>query len=224
MIEQNIFTIIFAIFILFTVRDVFVGQANQQPHQHAQPHLADIDSKSGLPHDSNIHKYHQKNYDVDALTDGRPTVKIQYCQSCGYRQAFEDIKLRLEKEMPMCVVEGEIHRPDFMRSQLANFVFLAKAAFFIMVYFRFDPFAHFQMPTPRFWHFVMDNRMAASVMVMLFASSVESNMMSTGAFEIFYNDIPIWSKIQKGRMPYMHEILTPIKTHMGYAKSKMYEL
>lgn len=213
MIEHNIFTIIFSVFVLLSVRDVFIGQATIQ--QHGQASQAAVGEPKPAISDYN-------SLDQLGVTDqlGMPVIKIQYCQSCGYRQAFEDIKSRLKIDVPMCVVEGEVHRPDFLRSQLANFIFLAKTAFFIMIYFRFDPFAHYNLQTPRFWNMIMENRMAASVMVMLFASSIETNMMNTGAFEIFYNNTPIWSKIEKGRMPYYAELLNGIKSQLLGNKNK----
>lgn len=205
MIEQNVFSIIFAIFLLFTVRDVFFGQANQQQqpqHPNIEPQIS------------------RHKHDIIGHLNDHPMVKIQYCQSCGYRQAYEQIREGLKKDFPSIIVEGEIHKPDYLRTQLANLIFIAKSSFFIMAYFRFDPFLYFNLQTPRFWFFVLDNRMSASVLVLLLSSSIEGGMMSTGAFEIFYNDMPIWSKIQSGRMPYYHEIVSTIRSHLNINTNK----
>lgn len=225
MIEQNAFTIIFAIFTLFTVKDVFYGQAGTQPS---------VDPiNSHIPNDDHIHSHHiggsggpsiingiSEHQSNIAAGTGLHTLKVQYCHSCGYRQAFEDIRARLKSDFPSLIIEGEISKPGFIRSQIANLVFLAKIGFFVMVYARFNPFAYFHLETPGVWHFVTENRMAASVMALLLTSSIESNMMSTGAFEVFLNDIPIWSKIQSGRLPPYPELSRAITSHMYIGKSK----
>lgn len=218
MIEQNIFTIIFAIFTLFTVRDVFFGQADHHGVDHSKAPTTS----------ENLNHHHHHNVEpggqshIGLIPDhhghmGGPPLhmlKIQYCHSCGYRQAFEEIRSRLKTDIPMLLVEGETNRPGFLRSQIANLVFLAKIAFFVMIYARFDPFAYFHLETPRFWQFVSQNRLSASVMVLLLASSIESNMMSTGAFEISYNGLEIWSKIQTGRLPSYPELIETIRSQM----------
>jgi len=35
---------------------------------------------------------------------------------------------------------------------------------------------------------------------------VAGNLLNTGAFEISYNEAPVWSKIETGRFPQMHEL------------------
>lgn len=201
---------------LFTVREVFFGQAGSQPEKDP--------SRTSI-----LGEHHSHHHNVPSgpavmggisetnhmSTHRSPMLKINYCHSCGYRQAYEDIRDRLKIEYPELDIKGETNRPGFLRSQIANIIFLSKIAFFVMIYARFDPFAHFQLATPRMWHLISENRMAASVMVLLLASSIESNMMSTGAFEIFFNDMPVWSKIQQGRLPSYPELSQAIGYHLS---------
>ena len=40
-------------------------------------------------------------------------------------------------------------------------------------------------------------------------------LISTGAFEISLNDMPVWSKIESGRIPQPGELFQIIDNHMG---------
>jgi predicted Rdx family selenoprotein len=35
---------------------------------------------------------------------------------------------------------------------------------------------------------------------------VSGNLLNTGAFEVSYNGMPVWSKINHGRFPNLHEL------------------
>jgi selT/selW/selH-like putative selenoprotein len=38
-------------------------------------------------------------------------------------------------------------------------------------------------------------------MTFFISNTIEGQLISTGAFEISYNDVPVWSKLQSGRIP-----------------------
>lgn len=203
MAEQNVFTYIFVFFALLTVKDLFFS-AEQ--------------TKSPLPYDplSDTDNFNS----VGPLSSGSvPTIKVLYCHSCGYRQAFEDLARKLTVQFPTLNVVGEYHKPGWIRSQVANLVFLLKIGFFVMLYTRFDPFNYFRMETPRFWNTILENKVAASVMTLLLASSIENSMMSTGAYEVYFNGMPIWSKIDTGRIPTFPEIVNIISNHLSLTKN-----
>lgn len=204
MIEQNAFTIIFGIFMLLTCRDIFYGNSAGR-HAHEQADLGKT-----LP-TSNDHLHHHHQLDpssahLSGLPAMTPSIKIQYCQSCGYRQAYDEISKMLQVHYPQLRVEGEIHTPGWVKSQLVNLLFLSKSAALVMLYMDINPFLYFQMETPRIWDYMTRSKISSSLIILSVANIVETNMMSTGAFEIFYNDIPIWSKIQTGRMPSAPEL------------------
>jgi selT/selW/selH-like putative selenoprotein len=49
-------------------------------------------------------------------------------------------------------------------------------------------------------------------MIFFFSNSLESYLVSTGAFEISVNDVPLWSKIDTGRVPSANEFVQMLKT------------
>lgn len=48
-----------------------------------------------------------------------------------------------------------------------------------------------------------------------------SQLVSSGAFEISFNDIPVWSKLETGRIPSPQEIFSIINQQMEMFSSKM---
>lgn len=211
MIEQNTFTIIFGVFLLLTCRDMFFGQ---------QGGNADVNKPDSLHH----HHHHGAgmmdgigeppsitNADFQAI----PSVKIQYCHSCGYRQAFEEISRILRASYPNIKVAGEYHQPNWFRMQIVNLLFITKFAVLGMIFMDVNPFTYLQMETPRIWTHMTTSKIASSLFIFFISNTIETNMMSTGAFEIFYNDYPIWSKIQTGRIPSAPELIQIVGSQLN---------
>ena len=51
------------------------------------------------------------------------------------------------------------------------------------------------------------------VAVVIVGNVVAGNMLSTGAFEVSLNGEMVWSKIDSGRFPQMHELVHALKAH-----------
>lgn len=212
MIEQNTFTIIFGIFLLLTCRDMFFGHSS-----------SGTESEVGESATDRLHHHHHQagaGVDIDSphmASSYAPTIKIQYCHSCGYKQAFDEISKLLQANFPNIKVEGELHQPNWLRAQIVNLIFISKLALLIMIYMDFNPFTYLQMNSPSLWAHMSQNKVSSSLIILFIANSIESNMMSTGAFEILYNkNIPIWSKIETGRMPSGPELLQIVGNQLTF--------
>ncbi|KAL1256266.1 hypothetical protein QQF64_011811 [Cirrhinus molitorella] len=62
------------------------------------------------------------------------------------------------------------------------------------------------METPGIWLWAQENKMYAGMMVFFLSNMIENQCMSTGAFEITLNDVPVWSKLQSGHLPSMQQL------------------
>jgi len=49
-----------------------------------------------------------------------------------------------------------------------------------------------------------------------FIDMLEAQLISSGAFEISLNDIPIWSKLATGRIPSPQELFSIIESHLQF--------
>lgn len=223
MIEQNAFNLLFAVFVLFTCRDIFYGPTSQA----AEPDPHDVSPMKDHRHN---HHHHIPALDPSVNIAAKPqsgsshglsSVTIQYCHSCGYRQAFEEVSKMLNQNFPDINVIGELHRPGWIRSQVVNLLFITKIALLAMIYMNINPFTYLQMETPRWWTYLTQSKVSSSLMILFLANSIESNMMSTGAFEIYYNDLPIWSKIDTGKMPTAQDILSQIQQQRGFDMNRI---
>ena len=98
-----------------------------------------------------------------------------------------------------------------------------------MVLSSFNPFPFLGVDTPAWAAWMLENKIYACMMTFFLCNAVETQLISTGAFEISLNDMPVWSKIESGRIPQPGELFQIIDNHMnmnvgpGLASSKMGE-
>lgn len=66
-----------------------------------------------------------------------------------------------------------------------------------------------------FWKYVSENRMMLIIGIFFFGNTFRNSLLSSGAFEIFYGDDLIFSKLESGRMPgSMEEIFASLEEAM----------
>ncbi|KFM75826.1 Selenoprotein T, partial [Stegodyphus mimosarum] len=84
---------------------------------------------------------------------------------------------------------------------LASILGIAKWCLIAMVLSNFNPFPVLGMNTPSIFIWMTQNKVYACLMVFFLSNTIEGQLISTGAFEIIFNDVPVWSKIETGRIP-----------------------
>ena len=139
------------------------------------------------------------------------TVKIRYCSTCGYRNAFEQFSGLVREYYPNLTIVGENHPPPPLKALLAKGLSLIKMALLICLLFGQNPFVLFRVPTPRIYLWALQNKMYACLMIFFFSNSLESYLISTYAFEISVNDVPLWSKLETNRLPSADEFVQMLK-------------
>lgn len=85
--------------------------------------------------------------------------------------------------------------------QLAHALSLLKLALLALVLLGVDPFARMGHRTPPFFLWMLSNKLYSCLMLFFVCGAIESKLISTGAFEIYFNDVRVWSKIETGRIP-----------------------
>lgn len=89
---------------------------------------------------------------------------------------------------------------------IAQALSVAKLVFIGLIVAGMNPFAFFNVPTPAVYTWATENKIYACLMVFFISNAIEGQMISTGAFEISYNDVPVWSKLETGRIPSPQEM------------------
>lgn len=183
--------IIFLLFAIFTLKDIFVTSSSEKEIPITKVGLA-----------SNI----------------GPTLKFFYCYSCGYRKAFEDYQMILTQKYPLITVLGENFDPPFFYSLFAKVLSLGKIALISSLFSGINVFEPFGCNIPRWFQWCQSNKLYACMMIFFGCNAIESTLISTGAFEILFNDMPIWSKLETGRIPQPTELFQIIESHLGFGK------
>lgn len=77
-----------------------------------------------------------------------------------------------------------------------------------------NPFPSLNMETPSLFTWAQQNKIYACLMIFFISNAIEGQMISTGAFEVSFNDVPVWSKLETGRVPSPAEMFQIIDNHM----------
>ena len=71
---------------------------------------------------------------------------------------------------------------------------------------------------PGWYYTISNNSMQIAVAIFLLAPQIVSRMSITGAFEIYYNDQQVWSKLSAGSFPSRDELVAQLnKLGLGVA-------
>eukprot|EP00794_Sanderia_malayensis_P011145 gene11145-12317_t len=113
-------------------------------------------------------------------------------------------------------ISGGNFPPGTVRQTLANVIGLSKLLVLALIIFghRVNIFEHLQITPPPIYVWAMQNKIYACLITFFVCNAIESNLLSTGAFEISLNGMPIWSKLQSGRIPQPEELFEILNNHM----------
>lgn len=82
-----------------------------------------------------------------------------------------------------------------------------------------DPFPSLGLATPAAWSWAIGNKLYACMMLFFIGNAVEGQLISTGAFEVSFNDVPVWSKLENGRVPSPQEMFQILENQMKMGAS-----
>lgn len=151
---------------------------------------------------------------IDRLTG--PVLKFQYCYSCGYEKAFQEYANIIQQKYPHIHVEGENYQPPKINLVISRVLAFSRFSLIFLIVTGFNIFEILQIGQPIWWSWCIDNKLYSSMMVYFMCNSFESMLMSTGAFEITFNDVPVWSKLETGRIPQPPELFQIIDNTLQF--------
>uniref|UniRef100_A0A0A9WRS7 SelT-like protein n=1 Tax=Lygus hesperus TaxID=30085 RepID=A0A0A9WRS7_LYGHE len=151
---------------------------------------------------------------VGLNTNIGPTLKFFYCYSCGYRKAFEDYANIIRQKYPDISVSGENYDPPGFHMLIARGLGILKIMVIISVLSGINIFNKLGLDTPNFWTWCTNHKVWSCMMIFFMSNALEGHFISTGAFEISLNDIPVWSKLETGRIPQPPELFQILDNHL----------
>ncbi|KAL7879029.1 hypothetical protein AOLI_G00100030 [Acnodon oligacanthus] len=128
----------------------------------------------------------------------------------GYKRVFEEYTRVLTQRYPDIRIQGENYLPQPIYRHIASFLSMFKLAIIGFIIVGKDPFALFGVESPRIWAWGQENKIYACMMVFFLSNMIENQCMSTGAFEISLNDVPVWSKLDALRSRWLGSQSCPL--------------
>ncbi|XP_018319517.2 thioredoxin reductase-like selenoprotein T homolog CG3887 [Agrilus planipennis] len=147
---------------------------------------------------------------------GSPTMKFLYCYSCGYRKAFEEYSNIIHQKYPEILIEGTNYEPPGLNMFFSRLIGVIKIMIILCIIGRVNIFHYFNQPQPSWWSWCMENKIYACMMLFFVSKIFEDQLLQSGAFEISLNNVPVWSKIETGRIPQPAELFQIIDSHLQF--------
>ncbi|XP_058815227.1 thioredoxin reductase-like selenoprotein T homolog CG3887 [Topomyia yanbarensis] len=146
------------------------------------------------------------------------TMTFLYCYSCGYRKAFDEYYNVIHEKYPEITIRGGNYDPPGASLYLSKVLLVTKLLMIIALMSNFDVFGFLRQPTPSWWRWCTGNKLYACMMIFFLGNMIEAKLMSSGAFEISLNDVPVWSKLETGRIPAPQELFQIIDSHLQFSE------
>lgn len=127
---------------------------------------------------------------------------------------FEEYTQALYQRYPDIRIEGENFLPLPLYRHVASFLSVFKLAVIGLILVGKDPFALVGIQAPAVWVWGQENKIYACMMVFFLSNLIENQCMSTGAFEISLNDVPVWSKLESGHLPSIQQLVQILENEM----------
>lgn len=131
---------------------------------------------------------------------------------------FEQYAHALNERFPGMTIEGDHYPPPMLRSTVAQALGIIKFILIGFIVTGYNPFPTLNVQTPSAFTWAMENKMYSCLMLFFISNAIEGQLISTGAFEILFNDVPIWSKIETGRIPSPPEMFQMIENNLRYVQ------
>lgn len=134
---------------------------------------------------------------------------------------FEEYAQFIHQNFPMVRIEGDNYPPPRPRQMLASFLSIAKLAVMAIVLLgeRLQIWESLNIDPPQAYIWATQNKMYACILVFFVSNMIEGQLISTGAFEVSLNDMPIWSKLESGRLPNPNELHQIIENQLKFSPS-----
>jgi len=185
--------------VAFTVKDLVINSSNYSREEGTE----DLDETSP-----------GSKLEAPRMNNG-PTVKFLYCSSWGYQNAFQQIGRILQERHPDLIIEGDNFPPPTWKSVLAQVGNVIKFVLVGSIILNQYGILELVKVPQNTLNWMSQNKIYACLMSFFLCNFVETQLLSTGAFEIFVNDIQVWSKLRTGRPPSAPEALSLIENQLS---------
>lgn len=143
-----------------------------------------------------------------------PTLTFLICNSWGYKKTFEQYAYAIQHHYPQLKLNADNYPPPPVRVYIAQALVILKFLLIACIISGINPFEKLNIATPNIFLWASQNKIYACLMLFFLTGVIEGQLLSTGAFEVYFNDVPIWSKLESGRPPALEELLDILKNQL----------
>ena len=135
-------------------------------------------------------------------------INIQMCSSWSYRNYFRNFKESFEKNFKNVVVNGY----DYPLSGIRFYIYIISLILFGLIVLNVI-FSNFLKPVLKILFnedhikLINENKLQIILISYFVLSLILNNINNTGAFEIFYNNQLIFSKLNSGNFPDFNQLI-----------------
>lgn len=111
-------------------------------------------------------------------------------------------------------IQGENYPPTPFSRCVAQLISYLKLLSILLIISGQNPFLLLGLHTPLAWTWSQNNKIFSCLMAFFLCNMMETHFLSTGAFEVTLNDVPLWSKLQSGYVPNIQEMFQILDNHL----------
>lgn len=139
-----------------------------------------------------------------------------------YRQLAGFIQQEFGHQHPDLVINGENYNPGGGRVELSQLLGVLKFIVMGMVIYGFNPWSHFGLgSTPGIVTWAFENKIYACLMTFFLCNMVETQLISSGAFEVTVNGEKVWSKLESGGAPQPGTLINLVRDKLKQQSEKI---
>ncbi|XP_065644599.1 thioredoxin reductase-like selenoprotein T isoform X2, partial [Hydra vulgaris] len=144
----------------------------------------------------------------------------------GYRRVFEEYAHVVQQRYPHLSISGNNYPAPKVNNYIAKASNILKwsALAIITLGERVSFWQNLNIPNPpEIYQWTQNHKIMSCVGVFFIGNTIENGLLQTGAFEIYFNDVLIWSKLKTQKLPSVEELLLRIKNNMDDKKMSFQE-
>lgn len=123
-----------------------------------------------------------------------------------------ELQHALRLAIPNLQSHGMNHPPSEQNQLIAQLVGYAQMAGFGLLFFGGLLFQALKMEEPQLVKWMGQNKMNSFCLIFMMGF-ISTQLMATGAFEVYYNGNVIFSKLEQGRMPHVQDLVRNLQLH-----------
>eukprot|EP00162_Nutomonas_longa_P016823 comp22820_c0_seq1/m.57954 comp22820_c0_seq1/g.57954 ORF comp22820_c0_seq1/g.57954 comp22820_c0_seq1/m.57954 type:complete len:135 (-) comp22820_c0_seq1:246-650(-) len=126
------------------------------------------------------------------------------------RSSFEQLRDALKRVYPDLRVVGDNYPIGANRERIISILFFVQISLFLCLFFSKFLFGTFGQQIPD-WIDSM-NSLPTYLGIFVIGNMISGQLMATGAFEIYYGDSVVWSKLETGSMPDLYSVVQKLES------------